>query len=89
MDSLLAERQVSLLKSLRGDPSFVQPGTDHFKQASGLMQSHQAVHAHEANRLRRHQIERARDHVNVHLIPNLRRPMHEYRAPEGAMGNAH
>ena len=87
MDSLLAERQVSLIQSLRNDPSFVQPGMDHFKAASGLLQTRLAVHTHEANRLRRHQIERARHHVNTHLIPSLRRPMHQYEVPQGSMGH--
>ena len=87
MDSLLAARHVSLLQSLRNDPSFVLPGTDHFKAASGLLQARQAVHTHEANRLRRHQIDRARHHVNTHLIPGLRRPMQEYQVPQGSMGH--
>ena len=87
MDSLLAERQVSLLQSLRNDPSFVQPGSDHFQAASGLLQARLAVHTHEANRLRRHQIERARHHVNTHLIPTLRRPMQEYQVPQASMSH--
>ena len=85
MDALLAERHVSLLHSLRSDPSFVKPGADHFKAASGLLHARMAVHTHEANRLRRHQIERARHHVNTHLIPSLRRPMHQYEVPQGSM----
>ena len=87
MDALLAERQVSLLQSLRSDPSFVLPGTDHFKAASGLLQARQAVHTHESNRLRRHQIERTREHVNTHLIPSLRRPRQEYQVPPGSMSH--
>jgi hypothetical protein len=85
MDALLAERHVSLLHSLRSDPSFVKPGADHFKAASGLLYARMAVHTHEANRLRRHQIERARHHVNTRLIPSLRRPMHQYEVPQGSM----
>ena len=87
LDSLLAERHVSLIRSLRNDPSFVQPGADHFKAASGLLHARLAVHTHETNRLRRHQIERTRDHVNTHLIPTLRRPMHQYEVPQGSMGH--
>lgn len=87
MDALLAARHVSLLQSLRNDPSFVLPGMDHFKAASGLLQARQAVHAHEANRTRRHQIDRARHHVNTHLIPSLRRPMQAYQVPQASVAH--
>jgi ribosomal protein L16/L10AE len=81
LDALLAERRVSLLQSLRNDSSFVLPGTNHFAAAAKLLEARQAVHVHETNRLRRQQIERARHHVNEHLIANLRRPVVEYAAP--------
>ena len=81
MDGILMGRSMSLLQSLRSDPSFVQPGADHQQAAMKLHATRQQLQDHEGLRTHRARIQRAREHVNAHLIPGLRRPMMQYQAP--------
>ena len=78
----LYEPRAQLAHQLRSDVSFVWPGADHLKAAQGLLANREAIHKHEYLRTHRHRLARARDHVNTLLIEGLRRPRHEYQAPE-------
>ena len=77
------EQRADLVKALRADISFTQPGADHMQAASAMLTQRHAIQTHEWHRQNRQRLLKARHQVNTHLIEGLRKPINTYAVPAG------